>query len=88
MHGGVLSDTFTTEPYWTDGLSPFKTSSMSAHHVDVAVIGGGFAGLSSALTLAGAGSAVTVFEAGKIGAESRGALPAHSATCRRRSSPS
>jgi glycine/D-amino acid oxidase-like deaminating enzyme len=68
MHSGVLSDTFTTEPYWTDGLSPFKTSSMSAHHVDVAVIGGGFAGLSSALTLAGAGSAATVFEAGKIGA--------------------
>ena len=67
MHGGVLSDTFTTEPYWTDGLPPFKTSGASAHHVDVAVIGGGFAGLSSALTLASAGRAVTVFEAGTIG---------------------
>jgi glycine/D-amino acid oxidase-like deaminating enzyme len=68
MHSGVLADTFTTEPYWTEGLPPFRTSATSAQHVDVAVIGGGFAGLSCALTLAGAGCAVTVFEAGTIGA--------------------
>jgi glycine/D-amino acid oxidase-like deaminating enzyme len=67
MHGGVLSDTFTTAPYWMDGLPPVKASAASAHHVDVAVIGGGFAGLSSALTLARAGCTVTVFEAGTIG---------------------
>ena len=67
MHAGVLSDTFSTEPYWTDGLEPFVASEASARQTDVAVIGGGFAGLSAALTLAGAGCSVTVFEAAKIG---------------------
>lgn len=67
MQTGVLSDTFKTEPYWTDGLPPFEASTASARQLDVAVIGGGFAGLSAALTLARAGMAVTVFEAATIG---------------------
>lgn len=68
MRQGVLAADFTTEPYWSRGLPPFESSPPSGRHLDVAVIGGGFAGLSAALTLAQAGASVAVFEAGCIGA--------------------
>jgi glycine/D-amino acid oxidase-like deaminating enzyme len=79
MQAGVLSATFKTEPYWTDGLQPFVApAAPSGGSIDVAVIGGGLAGLSAALTLARHGCRVTVFEAGRIGdgaaARSAGAL--------------
>ncbi len=68
MQAGVLSADFKTEPYWTDGLAPFAAPAAPAgSSTEVAVIGGGLAGLSAALTLARAGRDVTVLEAARIG---------------------
>lgn len=64
----VLAPGFTTAPFWTEGLSPFASASDPLPaRLDVAVIGGGYAGLSAARTLAAGGRAVAVFEAGRIG---------------------
>ena len=68
MSNSCLSPGFVTEPYWTDGLEPFRSpAAPPGRQTDVAVIGGGLTGLSCALTLAGSGRGVTVFEAGAIG---------------------
>ena len=68
MQAGALSANFKTEPYWTEGLEAFVAPATSTDRfIDVAVIGGGFAGLSAALTLARHGCSVTVFEAAGIG---------------------
>jgi len=68
MQEDVLAPDFSCEPYWTDGLAPFASSDPATRTpLDVAVIGAGYAGLSAALTLAGAGAAVAVFEARNIG---------------------
>lgn len=65
----MLAPDFSTEPYWTDGLEPFVPPPREAgRRVDVAIVGAGYAGLSAALTLAGAGRDVVVFEATRIGA--------------------
>lgn len=68
MSNRYLSSDFTTEPYWTDGLEPFRSPvGPSDRQTDVAVVGGGLTGLSCALTLARSGCGVTIFEAGAIG---------------------
>jgi glycine/D-amino acid oxidase-like deaminating enzyme len=65
----ALAPDFSTEPYWTNGLAPFASTIRNVgRRVDVAVVGGGYAGLSAALTLARAGKEVAVFEAARIGA--------------------
>src|SRR6185437_3136601 len=64
----VLAPGLTTAPFWTEGLPPFaSTPGPLPSRLDVAVIGGGYAGLSAARTLAAGGRAVAVFEAGRIG---------------------
>jgi glycine/D-amino acid oxidase-like deaminating enzyme len=65
----VLAPGFSTEPYWTDGLTPFTSPPYEVGpDVDVAIVGAGYAGLSAALTLARAGREVAVFEASRVGA--------------------
>lgn len=65
-----LAAEFSTEPYWTRGLPPLGVTSSGRLpcRADVAIVGGGFAGLSAALTLARAGESVVVCEADAIGA--------------------
>ncbi len=69
MSSDLLAEDFSTEPYWADGLPPLDIPEASPpRSVDVAVIGGGFAGLSAAFTLAQGGRSVAIFEARTIGA--------------------
>lgn len=62
------------ESYWLDTAPPFSQGVREpvSGHVDVAVIGGGFTGLSAALALARQGASVMVFEAGRVVGEASG----------------
>ena len=69
----------TPESYWLDtapaftGASPLPVEGRA----DVVVVGGGFTGLSAALTLAKKGVAVRVLEAGKVASEASGRNGGH-----------
>ncbi|MHB1217096.1 MAG: NAD(P)/FAD-dependent oxidoreductase [Alphaproteobacteria bacterium] len=64
----MLTPDFKPTPYWWEGLPPPSAEHPApSGHADVAVIGGGFTGLSAALTLARAGRAAVVFDADEIG---------------------
>ncbi|MBC8023861.1 MAG: FAD-binding oxidoreductase [Burkholderiales bacterium] len=54
--------------YWLDTAPPFSSGAAGAPHgdTDVAVVGGGFTGLSAALALAKKGAKVAVLEAGLV----------------------
>jgi glycine/D-amino acid oxidase-like deaminating enzyme len=53
--------------WWEDAPRPQLAQAPLPQHVDVAIIGAGFSGLCTALTLARAGVSVAIFEAGEIG---------------------
>ncbi|WP_409523917.1 NAD(P)/FAD-dependent oxidoreductase [Nitrincola sp. MINF-07-Sa-05] len=62
------------ESYWLDTAPRFTLGEREpvSGHVDVAVIGGGYTGLSAALALAQQGASVIVFEAGRVIGEASG----------------
>lgn len=58
---------FKAAPYWWDAAEPPKRDAALPAHTAVAVVGGGYAGLSAALTLRRLGHEVTVLDAERIG---------------------
>jgi glycine/D-amino acid oxidase-like deaminating enzyme len=67
------------DAYWTDSAAAFKPQARELPpQVDVAVVGGGFTGLSAALALAKRGASVVVLEAGeRVAAEASGRNGGH-----------
>jgi glycine/D-amino acid oxidase-like deaminating enzyme len=64
----VFATNFATQPVWWADAPPEPANEHTLpERVDVAVIGGGYCGLSAALTLARAGVRVVVLEAGPLG---------------------
>lgn len=62
-----LSPHFSTTPFWAEEVTPFQpTQHPLPECVEVLIIGGGYAGLSAALTLAQAGCSVVVCEASHL----------------------
>jgi glycine/D-amino acid oxidase-like deaminating enzyme len=66
-------------PYWLDSIEPFAGGEPGPvdGEVDVAVVGGGFTGLSAALALAQAGANVVVLEAERIAQKASGRNGGH-----------
>lgn len=66
-------------PYWLDGIEGFAGAEPGPVEgdADVAVIGGGFTGLSAALTLAEAGARVVVLEAAQVARAASGRNGGH-----------
>lgn len=66
--GRLPNDDFARQPYWWDETPPWTPPPQTlASHCDVAVIGGGIAGLSTALELARNGVATVLLEADALG---------------------
>ena len=67
------------DAYWTDSAPAFQPQARDLpSQVDVAVVGGGFTGLSAALALAKRGASVAVLEAGvRVAAEASGRNGGH-----------
>jgi glycine/D-amino acid oxidase-like deaminating enzyme len=67
------------EPYWLDSAPRFTGAAARplSGKVDVAIVGGGFTGLSAALALAKSGASVAVLEAGRVIGEASGRNGGH-----------
>lgn len=67
------------ESYWLDSTPPFKGAAQGPVEgkVDVAVVGAGFTGLSTALELGKRGASVAVLEAGRVAGEGSGRNGGH-----------
>ncbi len=65
---GIFAPDFVARPYWWDAAEPAPLGEADPPGVaDVAIVGGGYAGLSAALTLARLGITPTVIDAERIG---------------------
>ena len=67
MRTGVLAPDFRDTPFWWDAAEPAARGGSLPSHAAVAVVGGGCAGLSAALTLARRGLQPVVIDAERIG---------------------
>ncbi|WP_086465394.1 NAD(P)/FAD-dependent oxidoreductase [Oceanibaculum nanhaiense] len=68
MTADIFADSFKAEPYWWEAARPTAAlASTLPGATDVAIVGGGYAGLSTALELARNGTDVTVLEAEDLG---------------------
>jgi len=67
LHSALLAPGFKTTPWWWEAAEPPKRDTTLPDHAGVAVVGGGYAGLSAALTLARLGHEVAVLDAERIG---------------------
>lgn len=63
----LFADGFKTTPYWWEAATPARFDAALPDHADAVVMGGGYAGLNCALTLARAGVRVVVVDAAEIG---------------------
>jgi len=63
----ILAPGFKTTPWWWEAAEPRARDSALPDRAGVAVVGGGYAGLSAALTLRRLGHEVTVLDAERIG---------------------
>lgn len=64
----IFADDFKDQPFWWDAAPrPVWPERPLPSHVDVAIVGSGYTGLSAALTLARNGREPFVFEAGAVG---------------------
>lgn len=63
----ILAPGFKPSPYWWEAAEPLARDNPLPAETEVAVVGGGYAGLSAALTLRRLGHDVTVLDAERIG---------------------
>lgn len=63
----ILSPGFKTTPWWWEAAEPPARDGVLPDSAGVAIVGGGYAGLSAALTLRRLGHEVTVIDAERIG---------------------
>ncbi len=64
----LFHESFRCDPYWWDAAPPETARSPLPRHVDIAVIGSGYCGLSAAAEAASHGARVAVLDAAEIGA--------------------
>ena len=63
----ILAADFRPAPYWWDAAAPAARATALPAAADIAIVGGGYAGLSAALTLQRLGHAAVVLDAERIG---------------------
>ncbi len=64
---GIFAPGFRTAPYWWDAAEPAARDTALPGETPIAIVGGGYAGLSAALTLRRLGHGVLVLDADRIG---------------------
>jgi len=67
LDASLLAPDFKTLPWWWEAAEPSRRDSVLPDRIGVAVVGGGYAGLSAALTLRRLGHDVSVIDAERIG---------------------
>lgn len=67
MPDGIFAPGFKAAPWWWEAAEPPERATPLPDRVGVAVVGGGYAGLSAALTLRRLGHGVAVLDAERIG---------------------